>query len=137
MAATRPDIDLEKAHIKSFRVQTSATVTKFMPVKLGTLYTDILDATSGSTAIGIALKSGVAGDYVSVALLTSQCPLPCKVGTAGATLDGFLEIGTTGAIDRTLGGGTTVRHIVAKALETGVSGDIIAVMPACFDGVSA
>jgi hypothetical protein len=53
------------------------------------------------------------------------------------TAGSYVECGTDGVQDRTLGGGTVVRYIVGKALQTGVDGDFLGVEALNFAGVSA
>jgi hypothetical protein len=137
MSDLQPNVNASGATIKPYTVAATKTVTKFMPVVLSGAATTIADAASGEAALGVALKDGVAGDVIPVALLCSNVPLPFKVGTAGCAFGDQLVMGTTGAIGKTLGGGTVVAHVIGTALETGVSGDIRAFMPNRYDGVSA
>lgn len=133
----RAEINLTKATIKSFAVQASGTCTQYMPVMEGTVEGDVLDATSGATAIGVWLSATATSGKGSVALFSGGGILPIKVGVAGATHDKFAVVGTTGAVDQTLGGGTVVKHVIGKFLNDGVSGDIIGLAPSLFDGVGA
>lgn len=135
--AARPHTSLQGAIVRPYIVQAAGAVTKGMPVKIGTLETDCLDAAAGDNPFAIALETGIAGATVNVALLAGDCIIPVRVGTAGATAGKFGEVGTTGLIDRTLGGGTTVRYIAGKFLQTGVDGDFVGLVPSNFAGVSS
>ena len=117
-------------------VKAASAATKYMPGVLDTDSDTVLDATAGQNADVIFMATAAAGEEVACALLTGGCVLPVKVGTAGVTFGEYVEVGTTGVIDRTLGGGTTVRYIIGKALDTQVSADIVGVAIGQFASVS-
>lgn len=134
--ATRPTFKMKGAVIETWTVTAAAAATKHMPLTLTAERTG-RDSTSGENCSAIALETKAAGELVQVALLTGGAIVPVKVGTAAATMGAYAEVGTTGLTDRTLGGGTTVRYIAGKFLETGVSADIVGLVVGQFAGVSS
>lgn len=141
--AARPTKKVQNALVVTKAVKAASTVTIGMPVSIDTATDTVLDATSGQNAFGIAAGPGNFGDTLSagamvqVYMLTGGAIVPVKVGTTNATQGGYAEVGTTGAVDRTLGGGTTVRYILGKFAETGVSGDFVGLIVGQFAGVSS
>lgn len=127
--AVRP-IDLTCLAVKRpFIVQTSASVTAGYPVVLGTAETDVLNATSNQKAIGIALESGSAGETVQIALF-GYAIVPCKVGTGGATHGEYAIVSSSndGLTNQTLGGGTTVKYVAGRFMQTGAAGDMVGLL---------
>src|SRR6185369_12004793 len=102
----------------------SGTVTANMPQTFAT-ETTCADSTSGENASAIALTAGTTGDLVQVALLCGGAVIPVQVGTAGCTMGKFAKVGTTGCIDATAGGGTTVMYCQGWFTQTGVTGDVV------------
>ena len=135
--AVRPDVKVQNALVVTYTVKAASSVTQYMPVTLDAATDTVLDSTSGQNPIGIAMEAGAAGAQVQVFMLTGGGIVPVKVGAAGATAGGYAEVGTTGLVDRTLGGGTTVRYIAGKFKQTGVSGDIVGLIVGQFAGVSS
>ncbi len=136
MAVTRPTNFPQGANIVQMTVKASSAVTKYMPVTFDT-ETTCLDATAGQNADGIAMETAVAGAKVQICLLNGGFVIPVKVGTAGATVGEYATVGTTGCVDQTLGGGSTVVYIQGKFHNTGVSGDIVGLEIGQFAGVKA
>lgn len=134
--AARPTKKIQNALIETWTVTAAATATQYMPATL-TAEKTARDSTSGENCSAIFLETKAAGEKVQVAILAGGAVIPVKVGVAGATQGGYAEVGTTGLVDRTLGGGTTVRYIAGKFLETGVSGDIVGMIAGQFAGVSS
>jgi len=134
--SARPDQIMKNAVIVTWTVTAAGAATLYMPLTL-TADSTGRDSTAGENASAIALETKTAGEKVQVALLTGGAVVPVKVGSAGATQGLYAEIGTTGAIDRTLGGGTTVRYILGKFTETGATGDVVGLAVGQFAGVSA
>lgn len=126
--AARPADTTCKSLIQSRTIQAAAAaVTAGMPVKLGTLATDVLLAGANEKAIGIALDSGVAGDRINVSFF-GYAIVPVKVGTGGATHGEFAICAADGATNQTLGGGTTVKYVIGRFIETGVVGDKVGLL---------
>lgn len=121
--AVRPLDHTSCALVLKYTVQAAGTVTKGMCVKLGTVETDVLSASTNEKAIGIALESGVAGDIVNIAMLGCGGIVPVLIGTGGSTHGEHAICTTNGVTNQTLGGGTTVKYIVGTFLETCVVGD--------------
>lgn len=135
MSVVRATRILQNAIVRPYVVKASSAVTQYMPVTLSS--GEVLDSTTGQDPIGIALMAGAAGETVDVALLTGGAVLPVMVGTAGATAGGYCVVGTTGAIDKTFGGGSTVGYCLGKFLETGTDGQIVGLIAGQYAGVTA
>ncbi len=132
--SARPFQQLSNAIIQHFTVKAASAVTEGMPVTLDSEGV-VLDSTAGQNAVGVALHSAAAGEDVQVAM--ANAIVSVKVGTAGATVGGYAVVGTTGAIDKTFGGGTTVGYCLGKFLQTGVSGDKVALLIGMAPSVTA
>ena len=122
--------NMQYIHQKPFTA--GGTVTQFYPVTLSS--GTIANSTSNAKAIGIAQKAGTTGDVISVALLMGPGVIKVKVGTGGATAGEYAIVssGNDGLTDQTIGGGTTVKYVLGRFLETGVAGDIVGLMPGQF-----
>lgn len=136
--ATRACIDLTRATIRSYTVKAASAVTAFKAVKFNTSdETQALDCTAGDQADGYALETGAAGDVVQVATFISGGAAKALVGTGGCTVGDWLKVVSDGVTTITPGGGTTLRQVVGKALQTGVAGDHVAVELTHFATVSS
>lgn len=126
--SARPHDTTNRSMIRPLVIQAAAAaVTAGMPVKLGTAETDCLLAGANEKAIGIAIESGVAGDTIQVSLF-GYAIVPVKVGTGGATHGEFAICAADGATNQTLGGGTTVKYVIGRFLQTGVVGDKVGLL---------
>lgn len=125
--AVRPLDHVSNALILKYTVQAAGTVTKGKAVKLGTLETDVLAASTNEKAVGIALESGVAGDVVNIAMF-GYAVAPVLVGTGGSTHGEHATCVSDGFTNITLGGGTVVKYVEGIFLETGVVGDYAAML---------
>jgi hypothetical protein len=134
--ASRADKHLVHGLIQTWVVTAASVVTEFMPVTL-TAEKTARDSTAGENCSAIAMESATAGQKFQAILLTGGMLIPVKVGTAGAAAGAYAEVGTTGLITRTLGGGTTVRYIAGKFNQAGVSGDIVGLVSGQFAGGSS
>lgn len=133
----RPLAMLQNAIIRKMTVKAASSTTIYMPQTLDAATMTISDSAAGDNPFCIALETGVAGAPVQVALLSAGAVVPVQVGTAGATAGKYGEVGTTGLTDRTLGGGTAVRYLAGKFLQTGVSADVIGLLVGNFASVSS
>lgn len=133
----RATFDTSKCSVKAGTVKSASDVTAFFPIKRDG--TTILNCAAGDAADGYALETGVAGAVVEFVL--AGCgggPIRAKVGTGGATAGAWLKMATDGVTDAgTIGGGTTLVNVVGKAVETGVVGDVIGILPISFAAVKA
>lgn len=133
--ATRAAIDTSSALIKSYTTGTAATVGycgKFSSEGV------VTNCGANEAADVVFIETGVTGDPVQCVLITSDaCPM-VVVGTGGATAGDYLKTVADGVASvGTLGGGTTLKNVVGKALQTGVAGDQIAMQIVAFASVSA
>lgn len=141
--ATRATFDYKNSDIQTFTVASAKTGTPDFFQKLNSDGTT-QDAVAGEPAVGVAVKSmgtalvAAAGEQVQVALISGGGKFRAKVGTGGATCGKELILAADGVTDApTLGGGTVLRNVVAVALQTGVVGDVIGVIPLRQAAVSA
>ncbi len=135
--ATRANEDLKYALVKTYEVAGGQSVTVGLLVKLAS-DTTVQNAGANERGVGVALETGAAGARVQIAMLAGSAQLRVKVGTGGATRGGYLNHATDGFKDvGTLGGGTVLKEVIGMALQSGVAGDFIAVLPTPFSGVSA
>lgn len=141
--ATRANADLKNALIKRYAVKSGVTIAVGNRIRFGA--TDIeVDLTSGAaddTQIGTALEAGVgnAGGTVLIdVVLDGVLIVAMTVGTGGSTRGAKQINAANGVTDAPAnGGGTTSRSIVGIAMQTGVVGDLIGVMPLNHRSVSA
>lgn len=127
MAARATDLT-SKALVEVFKVASGGTVTKGMPVKFGSADDEVTVAGANDKAIGVALStSTTAGDRVEVALF-GYAIVPMKVGTGGATRGEYAVSAADGVTNQTLGGGTTVKYIQGRFMQTGILGDLVGVL---------
>lgn len=134
--AARPQDLTSSAIIRPYTVDAAVTVTKGKAVKFGTADNLIADAGANEKGFGIALEPGVAGSVVQVALL-GYAIIPVLVGTGGATRGEHAVMAADGHTNQVLGGGNTVRYIEGTFLESGVVGDLVALLAGKFAAGSA
>lgn len=127
--ATRAITDLSRSTIKSYTVKAAGTCTANFPVKYNASdETQILDCAAGEQADGVAQATVAAGSLADIVLFTTGGIAPMKVGTAGVTVGKFVVMHTLGVVDSAaVGGGTNVLHIIGRAVQTGVVGDIVGI----------
>lgn len=139
--AARPMEDLQFAKIVTCIVETAETVAVGYAVKDGNADGECLKCGVGEKGFGVvvaiggnkAVTAGAAGDRVSVALLAGACVIPVLVGTGGATRGAYLQSVADGLTDvtATAVAATPVYTAVhGIAMQTGVAGDLIGMMPA-------
>jgi len=134
--ATKPIEKIEKSLVSFGTVKASNTILKGEAVKWSS--GELVPVTAVTdNAVGIAIDAGngdVTDSHVSGGVYNKIRYLPlgcnaivlCLVGSAGATQGAPAKWGTTaGAIDATVGGGTTKLRILGSFVETGVSGDYV------------
>lgn len=126
---------LVNATIRTYTVKAASTATRGL---CGVFDSEgiVLDATAGQNASVLFLETKAAGERVQCALLNGG-GIGIMKSSGTVTAGNFVEVGTDGVQDRTLGGGTTVRYIVGKAEETGVDNDYVGVILGNFAGVSS
>lgn len=131
------------ADIRPYTVAAANTVRHGAPVKLSS--GEIVEATGiGDNVIGIAYEqltnvpqstafnnigwTAPAGSRVAVMHLGAGiCPVLVGVGGITAGLPVRTVLTTGGAIDATIGGGTTKITVLGTAMETGAAGDLAGV----------
>jgi hypothetical protein len=126
--ATRPNTYIVHGYIRPYTVASGQTVTLGKTVKFGSTDNEIQDAGANSDlAIGVARKSGVAGDVVEV-VHPFTVVVPMLVGTGGTTRGAKQKVVSDGITDAdTNGGGTTSIISEGIALQSGVIGDLVSV----------
>jgi len=133
--ATRANVDLARAIIKTYTVGTAATngyCGKFSAENV------VTNCGANEAADVVFLETAVTGAPVQCVLITSSAPVMVVVGTGGATAGDYLKTVSDGVTSvGTLGGGTTLKNVVGKALQTGVAADQIAMQIIAFASVSA
>lgn len=127
--AVRPIDFQSKALVKGYTVQAAGAATKGCGAIIGTAPEDALNAGANGKVFGIFLDTAAAAARVDVAL---SGVVPVLVGTGGATQGEFAIATADGFTNQTLGGGTTVKHIAGKFLQTGVAGDYVGLVIGCF-----
>lgn len=128
--ATRAKKKIDFAHISTYTVAATKSVTKGFPVIFSGADNEIENSGAGSDLImGVALETGAAGDRVQV--LHPVPVVPMKVGTGGATRGKKLKMAADGVTDAAAhdSSGTTDDSIVGIAMQSGVAADMIGVMP--------
>jgi hypothetical protein len=129
------DKQLEHAHIHAYTVAAASTATYGLCGVFTAEHT-VRDATAGENASVWFYETKTAGQRVECVLLNSNAVVPMK-SSGTVTAGEYVEVGTDGVQNRTLGGGTTVRYIVGKALQTGVDNDFLGVAVIAFAGGSS
>jgi hypothetical protein len=136
--ALRPDFRPSEVTFVKKQVKNGSTVLQGVGVKFssnGETEVDVCGA--GDAAYGVAMET-VVGDGTKQVEIAVSCGgiVPVKI-VGNVTCGDYLECGASGFVSRTLGGGTTLRHITGKATQTGVNGDLIGCILGQFAGVSA
>jgi hypothetical protein len=126
---------LEHGIVRPFLVASASTATRGLCGKFTAEHT-VADCAAGENASVVFLETKAAGEYVQAVLLNSGAVAIMKA-SGTVTAGQYLICGTDGVENQTLGGGTTVKYIVGKALQTGVDNDYLGVMTGCFAGVGA
>ena len=103
-------------------VKAAAAVTKGFGVIFGSVDTEVENSGANGKVSGIALETGAAGEVVTIA---EDGIVPVLVGTGGATRGEFAIMAADGFTNQTLGGGTTVKYIAGKFMQSGVFGDYV------------
>lgn len=128
--ATRSTIQPQNLWHRKLKIASGQTATKGLAIIFSGADDEIAAAGADSDlAVGVALESGVAGDYVECAMFAPGA-VEVLVGTGGATrgtkailvADGF----TNAAADN---GGTTPKPVYGIFVNTGVAGDYVGLMP--------
>src|SRR5262245_32380914 len=128
--ATRAKKKIDFAHISTYTVASAKTVTKGFPVIFSGSDTEIEDAGANSDLlIGVALNGGAAGERVQV--LHPAPIVPMKCGTGGTTRGKKQKMAADGVFDAPAhdSSGATDDSIVGIAMQSGVAGDTVGVMP--------
>jgi|GEM_PF-5377022 len=135
--AVRALLDLGPGpYIKTFTVAAGQSATEGRPVSFASADEEVLTTAAGASCDGIALETKAAGERVQV--LMGDGLVKVKVGTGGATRGSYAVVVADGVTNSAaLGGGTVVRHIVGKFLQTGVAGDVVGLRFSPFAAVSA
>lgn len=141
--ATRGTQDLKNALIKSYVVKSGTTTvvggrTIFSVADNNDAFVDN-SAANDDTAIGTFLEA-IVGDGVKKVqvCLDGICSVLMKVGTGGTTRGKKQKLVADGITDADANGGGTLAHgIIGIALNSGVVGDLVGVMPANSSRVSA
>ncbi len=129
--AVRAHRHLQNALIRSFKVAASTDVTLGKRVKFASADDEVSNCAAGENGIGVAYETeNDDGDRVQV-VLDGHAIVPVLVGTGGATRGAFAVAVSDGWTDQTLGGGTTVKHVGGKFLQSGVAGDYVGMMVGC------
>lgn len=109
--------------LKGFAIATAQTEGKI--VKVSAAGTVVLAAAATDKIVGVLNADVSAGDTASVALRTSSGTYKVRLGGTVALNDYVTSNGSGLGIATTTSG----NEIVGQALEAGVSGDLIEVMP--------
>jgi len=126
---------LEPALIKTYTVKASSTATRGLCGVFDSEHV-VLDASAGQNASVLFLETKAAGELVQCLLLAGN-GIGIMKASGTVTAGEYVECGTDGVQNGTHGGGTTVRYIVGKALQTGVDNDYLGVETLNFAGVSS
>jgi pyruvate kinase len=135
--AVRALLDLGPGpYIKTLTVVAAGSTVEGRPISLNNSDEECTITAAGASCDGIALETKAAGERVQV--LMGDGLVKVKVGTGGATRGLYAVVVADGVTNSaTLGGGTVVRHIVGKFLQTGVAGDVVGLRFSPFAAVSA
>lgn len=133
--ATRALQDLKNALVKRYVITNGTTLAVGDRVIFGANDTTVDKAGANSDlAFGTVVAGGVGnagGTVFADVVLDSHIIVPMKVGTGGATRGKKQKFATDGVTDADTNGGGTLPHgVVGIAMQTGVVGDLIGVMPA-------
>lgn len=140
MSVLRPSQKPNHVGFETFVLKNGTTVAAFQLGKFTATEAEVDQCGAGDKP-ELVFQEAKVGDGVSTITcyrLSAGGVMPVLVGTGGATRGSFAECGATGtAVNRTLGGGTTVRHIAGTFDQGGVAGDVVGLSCSPFDGVSA
>lgn len=123
----------EGALFEVLAVAAGQSIGRGMPFMLAsgeiTNMTGITDKAYGITYLNETDGAwpATAGEKVTCILIGSNCIAPVKVGTGGATKGEKLRSAAAndGVTNATIGGATSIIHIVGTCVEDGVAGDIV------------
>lgn len=116
--------------VKTYSVPAGKAVTKGMRVKFSGADDAIENCGAGDNGFAIALENGVAGGQAQV-LLEGSAVVPVLVGTGGATRGAHAVPVADGFTDQTVGGGTVVKNVSGKFMQTGAAGDYVGLLIGC------
>jgi hypothetical protein len=136
--AVRALLDLGPGpYIKTFTVAAGQAATEGRPVSFAASDQEVqTTAAAAAVTCGIALETKAAGERVQV--LVSEGLVKVKVGTGGATRGLYAVVVSDGVTNSaTLGGGTVVKNLVGRFMQTGVAGDVVGLLFHPFASVSA
>ncbi|MEJ7728208.1 MAG: hypothetical protein WKG00_03250 [Polyangiaceae bacterium] len=134
--ASRANIDLKYTLIKTYVVGAAANAGRV--AKLGAVDTEATNAGANEMGIGVFLEDAAPGARVQVAMLAGSSQIKVKVGTGGVTRNAFINCVANGVANvGTLGGGTVLKNVIGLALQSGVAGDDVAMLPCPNAAVSA
>lgn len=136
--AVRALLDLGPGpYIKTFTVAAGQAATEGRPVSFASSDQEVqTTAAAAAVTCGIALETKAAGERVQV--LVSEGLVKVKVGTGGATRGLYAVVVADGVTNSaTLGGGTVVKNLVGRFMQTGVAGDVVGLLFHPFASVSA
>lgn len=133
--ATRANQDLKNALVKVYGAKNAVVFTVGARVKFGATDTEVdLGGANDDLTFGTAITAGtgtaVAGAVLIEVALDVPMIIAMTVGTGGSTRGSKQIAAANGVTDaQTNGGGTTPHALVGIALQSGVLGDLIGVMP--------
>lgn len=136
--ATRALLDLGPGpYIKTFTVAAGQAATEGRPVSFASADEEVQTTAAGAAVTcGIALETKAAGERVQV--LIGEGVVKVKVGTGGATRGLYAVVVADGVTNSgTLGGGSVLKNLVGRFLQTGVAGDVVGLIFSPTASVSA
>lgn len=139
--ATRAQRAIDKnGLIRKYTVAAAQATTAGCAVAFAAADDQIQTSSAAGAAFGIALETKAAGEQCDV-LLLGFAIAKVKVAVGGTATRGVYAqtLTATGAFtNKVLGGGTVVQPIQGIFLESGVAGDLVALLiTGAFNGVSA
>lgn len=136
--ATRALLDLGPGpYVKTFTVAAGQAATEGRAMSFAAADEEVqLTAAGAAVTCGIALETKAAGERVQV--LVGEGIIKVKVGTGGATRGLYAVVVADGLTNTaTIGGGTVVKNLAGRFLQTGVAGDVVGLLFHPFASVSA
>lgn len=132
--AVRANQDLKNALVKTYSAKSAAVFTVGARVKFGASDTEAdLGGANDDLTFGTALNActgNAAGSIIVEVALDMPQIIAMTVGTGGSTRGVKQIAAANGVTDaQTNGGGTTPHALVGIAMQSGVVGDLIGVMP--------
>jgi len=123
--AVRALLDLGPGpYVKTLTVVAAGSTIEGRPISFNTSDEECTLTAAAASCDGIALETAAAGARVQV--LLGDGIVKVKVGTGGATRGLYAVVVDDGLTNSgTLGGGTVLKNIVGKFLQTGVAGDVV------------